>query len=67
MNRLCPLNIILSAHSDYLDELTAETISYCETGTSQERIDDVPEPLCSQYERPEKTFAIQQHRSRFNL
>ena len=42
-------NFTLSVDSDYLDELVKETITYCEAGTSQENIDDVPEPLCSQF------------------
>ena len=60
-------NFTLSVDSDYLDELVRDTITYCEAGTSQESIDDVPEPLCSQFERPDKMFVIQQHRSHFNL
>ena len=51
---------------EYLDERVEATINNCETCISQDDI-GVPQPLCSQYERPEKVFAVEQHRSRFNL
>ena len=41
-------------------------VKNCETCISQDDI-EVPQPLCSQYERPEKMFTVEQHRSRFNL
>ena len=50
----------------YLDALIQATINQCEVGISKEST-DVPKPLCSQYERPDKMSAVHQHRSRFNL
>ena len=54
---------------DYLDMLIQETVSQLlrEADTIRQDTTDVPEPLCSQYKRPEKMSAVRQHQSRFNL
>ena len=50
----------------YLDELIEETIKRFKDGNVATP-SEVPEPLCSEYERPEKDTAIKQHRSRFGI
>ena len=50
----------------YLDTLLQQTVYGCQQRTSQNPV-DVPEPLCSAYERPDKLTAVQRHRSRSNL
>ena len=52
--------------TDYLDDLLAETILQC-TCVETSRPMNIPEPLCSGYERPDKDSAVTRHRSRFIL
>ena len=49
----------------YIEELLRETIKISEEGSTVE-LPEAPEPLCSQYERPEKIVAISQHKIRFS-
>ena len=46
-----------------------KTIVLCKTGgpIDYEKFSEVPQPLCSTYERPEKSIAIQMHKSRFAI
>ena len=56
-----------SSHdTDYLDDLLAETILQC-TCAETSRPLNIPEPLCSGYERPDKDSVVTRHRSRFIL
>ena len=48
----------------YVDELLEKTISCFQEGSVADP-PDVPEPLCSRYDRSEKDAAIKEHRSRF--
>ena len=57
---------ISTSFLDYLDELIKETILLCEEGTPQQSL-NIPEPLCSGYERPDMATAVSMHRSRFNI
>ncbi len=43
-----------------------ETIRYCEDGGGSNVTDQTPEPLCAQYDKPDKASAIKAHRSRFS-
>ena len=52
----------------YIDELVEETVKLCQEAsdfTSIFELSHVPQPLCSDYSRPDKEVAIRQHRSRF--
>ena len=52
---------------DYIDDLVQETFQLCtQQQHTQESTCDVPEPLCSGYDRPDKTTAIARHTSRFS-
>ena len=48
-----------------IEELLIETIKISEEGSTVE-LPEAPEPLCSQYERPEKIVAISQRKTRFS-
>ena len=50
---------------EYIEELLEETVKVCEEGSTVE-LPDAPEPLCSEYERPEKITAISKHKTRFS-
>ena len=58
--------IMYNTITGYLDTLLHEIVNGCQQRISQNPL-DVPEPLCSAYERPDKLTAVQHHRSRFNL
>ena len=51
----------------YVIDLIKRTIEMCEKGESIEELSEIPKPLSSQYERPEKSMAIKMHKSRFTL
>ena len=50
---------------DYIEDLFKKTTEICNQGGSHVR-EDSPSPLCKDYEKPDKSTAIQQHRSRFS-
>ena len=50
----------------YVDELMDATCKYCEDGGRSYVKDQVPEPLCARYDKPDKTSAIKEHKSRFH-
>lgn len=50
----------------YVDELMEATCKYCEEGGSSYVGDQVPEPLCARYDKPDKISAVKEHRSRFH-
>lgn len=53
---------------EYIEMLMSETLRRCSDGIIEELpVDDVPAPLSSQYEKPEKIIAIKSHKSRFSL
>ena len=60
------MSLLLMHDTDYLDDLLAETILQC-TCVETSRPMNIPEPLCSGYERPDKDLAVTRHRSRFIL
>ena len=52
--------------TDYVKELIRQTVYQCELGGSTTTsIHDIPQPLCSAYEHPNKETAIQEHKNRF--
>ena len=54
--------------AEYIDALIEKTKLCKDGGTrSQTQSSDIPKPLSSQYEKPEKAVAIKSHKSRFNL
>ena len=55
---------------DYVDALLIKTKQLCKDGNVQTRTrfsPDIPKPLSSQYERPDKATAVKRHKSRFSL
>ena len=50
----------------YVEELMEECIERCKTG-QRSTLSSIPASLCSTYERPDKSIAIQKHKSRFNF
>ena len=50
---------------DYIEDLFQKTTEICNQGGSHFR-EDSPSPLRKDYEKPDKSTAIQQHRSRFS-
>ena len=53
---------------EYVEMLMTETMRRCSGGIIEELpSDNIPAPLSTQYERPEKSSAIKSHKSRFNL
>ena len=57
----------LSFLTVYIDNLIKETITLCKKGEPTADMPEIPEPLCSRFERPEKATAVKMHKSRFNL
>ena len=57
----------LSFLTVYIDNLIKETIKLCKKGEPAADMPEIPEPLCGQFERPEKATAVKMHKSRFNL
>ena len=55
---------VCSFLSDYITDLLQKTMDLCKIG-SQTSSCATPKPLCSEYERPTKSDAIRQHKSRF--
>ena len=52
----------------YIDELLDETIKVFEDADgSIMQLSEIPEPLCSGYNRPEKDIAIKGHKTRFGI
>ena len=49
----------------YVEELLGETTKVCEEGSTVALL-EAPEPLCSEYERPEKIVAVSKHKTRFS-
>ena len=49
----------------YVDELLQKAIDLCSVGHRPSSA-EVPESLCSTFERPEKSLAISSHKSRFS-
>ena len=62
-------SIIYTFTAEYIDALIEKTKQLCKDGgtRSQTQSSDIPKPLSSQYEKPEKAVAIKSHKSRFNL
>ena len=58
--------IYLTTRLGYVDDLLQKTIDMCEVG-HRPLSTEVPDSLCSTYERPEKSLAISSHKSRFSL
>ena len=50
---------------DYIEDLLKKTTEICNQGGSHVS-EDSPSPLCKDYEKHDKSTAIQQHRSRFS-
>ena len=50
----------------YVDELVQKTVDLCKAGYRPPS-SEIPESLCSAYERPDKSVAISGHKSRFTL
>ena len=51
---------------EYLNKLIYAMVHQCEAGAEEEApACNIPDPLCHQYERPDKETAVCQHRSRF--
>ena len=58
--------LFYSLHIGYTKELFTEVYSAIESGTCVPALKpSPPPPLCSKYDKPSKTFAIEQHMSRF--
>ena len=47
----------LSFLTVYIDNLIKETITLCKKGEPTADMPEIPEPLCSRFERPEKATA----------
>ena len=58
-------NYYYPSTTEYLDELIHETIRQSKEGTPHQSL-NIPDSLCSGYQRPDKAAAVSQHRSRFN-
>lgn len=43
-----------------------KTVKLCEENTESITAEDIPGPLCSAYEHPSKTLAIQERTSQFS-
>ena len=52
--------------TEYTEQLIKETVYQCQQGGSA-LTDDVPQPLCSTYEHPDKETAVEKHKSRFSF
>ena len=64
----CTLVTWVQPVAEYVDKLMEETQRRCKDAVIKELPeDDIPAPLCSQYEKPVKSDAIKSHRSRFSL
>ena len=59
-------NYCYPSTTGYLDELILETICQSKEGTPHQSL-NIPDSLCSGYQRPDKVAAVSQHQSRFNL
>ena len=51
--------------TDYIDDLMQETLHKCMEGSTVQPPPNLPQPLSSAYEKPDKISAIKTHRSRF--
>ena len=52
--------------TEYIKELIRETVYQCELGGSTTTsTHDIPRPLCSAYEHPNKETAIQEYKIQF--
>lgn len=62
------LLLCTSTHTGYVQDLVSKTVELCKTGCSLTTpAPEVPLPLSSQYERPDKAMAVVQHKSRFSF
>lgn len=58
----------INLYTEYVDDLMSETIRRCREQIVEETDpQNIPPPLSSQYEQPDKKKAIQHHKSRFSL
>ena len=54
--------------SGYVEDIYSKVFELCRRDDPDLNGDDkVPPPLCSQYEKPEKSTAVANHKSRFSL
>ena len=63
---LTPRTRILSLCAVYIDDLIEETTYQCQQEVCRPVLPEVPEALCSIYERPVKADAVKQHKSRYS-
>ena len=56
------ISLYITLHAEYIEELKSECIKLCKSGVqSQSRNITPPPSLCSEYEKPEKSIAVQRH------
>lgn len=55
-------------HTGYINELLEETTKICsDCSISTIQLSETPEPLCSDFDRPEKGVAVKAHKTRFGI
>ena len=64
---ICRVKLLRYLSTDYISELVKETVEVVKTGDTIVYSFDIPEPLASQYEKPQKSHAVQWHKTRFSL
>ena len=63
-SKMCDVNFMPTG---YIQDLMKETLRRCNEGIIETLPSNTPGHLSSQYERPDKSIAIESHRSRFSL
>ena len=58
--------MFISSFAGYIEKLINKTVELCEENKEYIAAEVIPELLCSAYEYPSKTTAIQEHTSRFS-